>query len=76
VETKGAEDAWKLVVATINESFTHVARCYELDTAGAFDRPTPESRSFIMGRCVVAAQFTSDLFYAAWLKSAKLPPSF
>ncbi len=70
---KQIEDVWAHVNKMIQESHTHVNRCYELDKLGAFDQPTPESRAFILERCRVAAQFTMDLWYTAWLRSAKMP---
>jgi hypothetical protein len=53
-----------------------VDRCYELDRAGAFDRPTAESRRFILERCRAGAQFTMDLWYSAWLRSATMPKPY
>ncbi len=67
------EDTWPYVVKTLKESHTHVNRCYDLDKAGAFDKPTAESRKFILERCRVGAQFTTDLWYSAWLRSARMP---
>jgi hypothetical protein len=57
-------------------SHTHIDKAYELDAAGAFDTPTEESRAFVMARCRAGAQFTMDLWYTAWLKSAKLPAHY
>lgn len=68
------EDMWPHILATILESHKHVERCYELDKAEAFDKPTPESRKFIMERCRAGTQFTMDLWYSAWVRSEKLPP--
>lgn len=73
---KNLQDPWKEVIARIRESHTHIERCYELDREGAFDRPTPASRAFILARCKIAAQFTADLWYTAWVKSATLPPPY
>jgi hypothetical protein len=69
-------DVWGHVRATIQESYTHIPRCYELDAAGEFDKPTPRSREFILARCRVGAQFTMDLWYTAWRRSAKLPKPY
>jgi hypothetical protein len=69
---KEIEDVWKYVVKTIQESHTHVERCYELDKERGFDKPTDQSRTFIMSRCRTGAQLTMDLYYTAWLRSAKL----
>jgi hypothetical protein len=63
-------------VATIKESHGHVKKCYDLDAVGAFDKPTRESRAFIMERCRAGAQFTMDLWYTAWLRSARMPKHY
>jgi hypothetical protein len=67
------DHVWAYVGQRVRESHKLVERCYELDRAGAFDKPTPESRKFVLERCRVAAQFTMDLWYTAWLRSAKMP---
>lgn len=76
LKAKKIDDVWTHVVKAIEESHTHVPRCYELDAAGAFDNPTDESRKFIMERCRVGAQLTMDLWYSAWLKSASMPKPY
>ena len=43
---------------------------------GAFDKPTEESRKFILGRCRVGTQLTMDLWYSAWLRSEKMPKPY
>jgi hypothetical protein len=73
LKAKKINDVWEHVVATIKESHTHVEKCYALDRARAFDRPTRESRAFILSRCQVGAQLTMDLWYTAWLRSATMP---
>ncbi|HEV3439521.1 MAG TPA: hypothetical protein VG122_19305 [Gemmata sp.] len=73
LEAKKIDDVWKYVLKFIDESSTHIPKCYELDAAGAFDKPTDESRAFILARVRAGAQFTLDLWYAAWLRSEKLP---
>lgn len=72
LEPNQIDDVWKYVVQTIEESHKHVPRCYELDAAGAIEKPTAESRKFILDRCRVGAQFTMDLWYSAWQRSAKM----
>ncbi len=67
---KEIADIWSYVKKTFMESHTHVARCYELDAAGEFDKPTARSRAFILERCRVGTQFTMDLWYNAWLQSS------
>jgi hypothetical protein len=76
LEPKAVDDVWAYVLKTILTSHSHVSRCYELDAAGAFEKPTAESRAFILERCRAGAQFTMDLWYNAWLRSAKLPPHY
>jgi hypothetical protein len=76
LEAKNIDDPWKHVKGVIQESFTHIDRCYELDAAGAIDKPTEDSRKFIMTHCRRGAQFTMDLWYTAWKRSATLPPSY
>ncbi len=75
IEPKLIDDVWQHVLKTIKESYQHIERCYAMDKEGGFDKATPESRTFIMDRCRVAAQFTADMWYTAWQRSAKLPPS-
>ncbi len=72
LEAKKMDDLWKHVKSVFMESHGQVDRCYELDLAKAFDKPTAESREFIMKRCHAAAQFTLDMWYNAWLRSANL----
>lgn len=68
------DDVWKHVLERIDESHKLVEICYKLDAAGAFEKPTKESRSFVLERCRAGAQFTMDLWWTAWLRSEKLPP--
>jgi hypothetical protein len=70
---KVIEEPWKHVVKCIEDSHKHVERCYELDAADAIARPTMESRQFILERCRFGVQLTADLWYSAWVSSAKLP---
>lgn len=67
------EDVWGRVLATIDDSHALVERCYEFDDKGAFDKPTPESRKFILERCRAGAQLTMDLWLTAWKRSATMP---
>ncbi|MCS6849821.1 MAG: hypothetical protein NZ700_01470 [Gemmataceae bacterium] len=76
VEAHRIDDVWAHTIKVILESHSHVNTCYELDKRGAFDKPTDESRAFIMARCRVAAQFTVDLWYSAWLRSKTMPPHY
>ncbi|MBY0455752.1 MAG: hypothetical protein K2V38_00285, partial [Gemmataceae bacterium] len=74
LEAKKIDDVWSHVNKFIAESHTHIGKCYEFDAAGAFDKPTDESRAFVLGRVKAAAQLTLDLWWTAWVKSEKLPP--
>ena len=76
LEAKPIDDVWKHTIAFLKESYTHIDRCYELDEAGAFEKPTDASRAFVLSRCQAGAQFTLDVWYAAWKKSATLPPHY
>jgi hypothetical protein len=76
IEAKKIDDVWKHTLAQIDESHKHVKRCYELDEAGAFDKPTEESRKFILERCKLSVQFTVDLWYTAWLRSKTFPAHY
>jgi hypothetical protein len=70
------DDPWSYIVQFIKESHTHIDKAYELDATGGFKTPTDASRAFVMARCRAGAQFTMDLWYTAWVKSEKLPPSY
>ena len=76
LEPRKIDNVWDHVLKTIQESHKHVERCYQLDKLGGFDNPTPESRAFILERCRVGAQFTMDLWYSAWLRSATMPKHY
>jgi hypothetical protein len=76
LKAQAVDDMWAYILRTINESHALVDRCYELDKAGAIDNPTAESRAFILERCRAGVQFTTDLWYNAWLRSAKMPPHY
>lgn len=76
LEPKVIDDMWKHTMQMIQESHKHIERCYELDKQGAFEKPTKESREFILERCRVGAQFTMDVWHNAWLRSAKFPKPY
>src|SRR5438067_9828443 len=76
LEAKPIDNVWEYVNAFLKESSTHIDKSYELDAAGAFDTPTDASRAFVVARCKAGAQFTLDIWYNAWLKSAKLPAHY
>jgi len=74
LQPKVVDDVWDYVIKFIKESRTHIDKAYELDAVGGFDTPTDESRVFVMARCKAGAQFTMDLWYTAWVKSANVQP--
>jgi hypothetical protein len=76
LEAKKIDDVWAHVNKFIAESYTHIPKCYELDAAGAFEKPTEESRAFILSRVRAGTQLTLDLWYTAWVKSEKLKTGF
>jgi hypothetical protein len=76
LEAKEIPDVWKHILKTIQDSHRLVDQCYEMDAAGAFDKPTEKSRAFIMERCRTAAQLTMDLYYTAWKRSANFKPPY
>lgn len=76
LEANPPDDVWARTFKVIAESHTHIEKCYELDLAKAFDTPTEESRAFILARCRTGAQFTLDVWTAAWKKSGTMPPHY
>jgi hypothetical protein len=76
LKAKQIDDVWGYVLKTIKESHDQIDRSYELDQADAFAKPTDDSSKFIMSRCKAGAQFTMDLWYSAWLRSAKMPKPY
>lgn len=76
IEANPPDDVWARTKAVLAESHTHIPKCYELDKAHAFTAPTEESRAFVLARCKAGAQFTMDVWVAAWKKSATMPPPY
>jgi hypothetical protein len=76
LEANPPEDVWARTNAVLAESHAFVPKCYELDKANAFTAPTDESRAFVLARCKAGAQFTMDVWVAAWKKSATMPPHY
>lgn len=76
LQANKVDDVFDYVVKFIRESHAQIDKCYELDAAGSISNPNDESRAFIMARCRAGAQFTMDIWYNAWLKSAKLRPPY
>jgi hypothetical protein len=76
LEANPPDNVWDRAMKSIAESHTHINTCYEMDKVNAFDTPTDESRAFILARCKAGAQFTMDVWVAAWKKSATMPPHY
>jgi hypothetical protein len=76
LEVSKLDDPWKHVLDVILESHQNVERCYEIDIAGGFDRPTVESNAFITKHTRRAAKFTAEMWYSAWQKSATMPAPY
>lgn len=76
LEVGKIDDPWKHVLDVILESHQNVERCYEIDIAGGFDRPTAESHAFITKHTRRAAKFTAEMWYSAWQKSATMPAPY
>lgn len=76
IEVRQIDDVWAYTFEFMKHSFTFVDASYEFDAAGAFEKPTDDSRAFVLARCKSGAQFTMNVWYAAWKFSAKLPPPY
>jgi len=72
IDGRDEASPWKRINEEIAHSHKLVDRCYGLDQSGGFAHPTDVSRAFILERCRAGVQFTADLYYAAWKKSATL----
>jgi hypothetical protein len=72
LELRPVENSFPHIVGVLKESYKHIDRCYELDLENAFEKPTPASRAFILDRCRAAAQFTGEMWLAAWKRSANV----
>ena len=59
------------IMVYLKKTYSYTERIYELDKAGAFSQPTPESLQFVKERLAAASQMLVDLWYTAWLESDK-----
>src|SRR3990170_4704963 len=59
------------IMVYLKKTHSYTERVYELDKAGAFSQPTPESLQFVKERLAAASQMLVDLWYTAWLESDK-----
>ncbi len=57
------------VMVYLKKTHSYTEKVYELDKAGAFSQPTPESLQFVKERLAAASQMLVDLWYTAWLES-------
>ena len=73
LKARARDDVWEAILNAIKQSHGLVDRCYDLDGQEAFVRATPESRALVLQQCREGAQLTMDLWYTAWLDSAKMP---
>ena len=64
------------VMDEIRHGHQFVPQTYELDSSGAFEKPTTESRDFVLARCRRGVRFTAELWISAWRKSASLPKPY
>ena len=78
LEAQHAVDVWPRITKAIQESHTHVERCYELDEDGAFGKAPDKGRELMLERTRASAKLTLDLWYSAWKNSdparATIPP--
>ena len=59
------------IMVYLKNTYSYTERVYELDKAGAFSQPTPESPQFVKERLAAASQMLVDLWYTAWMESDK-----
>jgi len=59
------------IIAYLKKTHSYMEKVYELDKAGAFSEPTPESLRFVKERLAAASQMLLNLWYTAWLESAE-----
>jgi hypothetical protein len=59
------------VMVYLKNTHSYTEKIYELDKAGAFSQPTPESLEFVKERLAAGSQMLVDLWYTAWLESER-----
>ncbi len=70
-------DVFDDYVAYLRSSSRLIERTYELEKLGGFDGAgTTDSKQFTVGRLAAAASELRDLYYSAWLESAKPVPEW
>lgn len=70
VKAEDAVDVWTVIVKAIEESNTHVDKCYALDTEHAFDTAPEKGKELMLQRARASARLTATLWYSAWKNSA------
>ena len=65
-------DPFAEITAYLKRTHSSMEKVYELDKAGAFSQPTPESLQFLKERLAGASQMLLNLWYTAWLESDAL----
>ena len=74
---KHLDDPFQDYIAYLRDSQRLVPQVYELEKACGFEgNGTPESREFIRRRLGVGAQMLLNLWYTAWVDSAKEPEPY
>jgi len=75
--TRELGDVFDDYLVYLRHSSTLVERVYQLDKSGGFKGAgTPESRQFTAERLAAAASELRDLYYTAWVESAKPVPEW
>ncbi len=59
------------IIVYLKKTHSYMEKVYELDKAGAFSEPTPESLQFVKERLAAASQMLVNLWYTAWLESER-----
>lgn len=74
---KHLDDPFNDYIAYLRDSQKYVEQVYELEKACGFEGSgTPESREFIRKRLAAGSQMLMNLWYTAWIDSAKEPEPY
>ena len=72
---EGLDDPFARYIAYLKQSNSLMEQVYRLDKAGGFrGKGTPEAFEFTTHRLAGGAQMLLNLWYTAWMESAKTPP--
>ncbi len=69
-------DPFAGIIDYLKKTHSYTEKVYELDKAGAFSRPTPESLRLVKERLAAASQMLLNLWYTAWLESEEPAPTW